>query len=329
MIEIANMIDQMIAQRCADLYILPGDQEYRLVATFPQRQGPQLISQLSLQQGEQIIGYFKYRADMAVSEHRRPQSGACRWWVKQRHSWLDLRLSTIGDYRTQESLVIRFIYPFDDQHYNLAFAKQWENINQFMFRRGLILFAGPMGSGKTTTMYRLARQHSDRQLVMTIEDPIEIAEPSFLQLQVNRSAQMNYQDLLRAGLRHRPDIFIIGEIRDPETAQMAVQASLSGHLVLATVHAQSAAGVLTRLRQLSVESYYLEQCLSGICYQRLLPTTANEQVVLFDLLSLKQINDYLHRQYTGGVSDDWQERIQTLQEKGTITRTTAENYKWG
>lgn len=329
MIQITTLINRMIERQCSDLYILPMEKRYRIVATYHGQIGNQQVTFLPQNQGEQMIGYFKYRANMAVSEHRRPQSGACRWWDPSQRRWLDLRLSTIGDYRTRESLVIRFIYPLNDRQYHLAFDHQWTTIQQMLIQRGLVLFAGPMGSGKTTTMYRLARQQAQNQVVMTIEDPIEIAEPAFLQLQVNHSAQMDYQDLLRAGLRHRPDIFIIGEIRDPETAQMAVQAALSGHLVLATIHAQSSRGVLARLQQLAVPTYYLEQSLSGICYQRLLPNTAQEQMVLFDLLDRKQIGYYLNHQSTGGVSDDWQKRIQTLQKEKQITAATATSFQWG
>lgn len=96
---------------------------------------------------------------------------------------------------------------------------------------------------------------------------------------------MGYQQLLKVGLRHRPQIFIIGEIRDPQTAQMAVQAALSGHLVMATVHARNVYGALTRLEQLNVDDFYLQQAVSCVCYQRLLPTVKKQLAVLFDLLA--------------------------------------------
>lgn len=113
--------------------------------------------------------------------------------------------------------------------------------------RGLIITSGPTGSGKTTTMYEVAKSMSQNKVVMTIEDPVEVHEPSFLQAQVNNEAGIDYQSLLKAALRHRPDILIIGEIRDQGTARLAVDAALSGHLVFATIHAKSTLQTISRL----------------------------------------------------------------------------------
>ena len=140
---------------------------------------------------------------------------------------------------------------------------------------------------------------------------------------------MGYQDLLRVGLRHRPDIFIIGEIRDPETAQIAVRAALSGHLVLATVHARSAWGVVSRLKELGIADHYLEQTLNTICYQRLLPLKDGQQAVLFDLLSGSPLVSQLGKHHRGGMSDEWQTALQTAKKAGTISTETATQYSAG
>ena len=314
-----------IDQRASDLYLLPRERAYQLLTLTSGKL--ELIAQYSLAAGQQLISYLKYQADMAVSEHRRPQTGALRWPHHQ-GAPIDLRLSTVGDYRGQESLVVRFIYRLTEQ-YQLMVPDQWTTLQAACQKRGLILFAGPMGSGKTTTMYRLARELKEDHVIMTIDDPVEIDEPAFIQLQVNELAQMGYQDLLRVGLRHRPDIFIIGEIRDPETAQIATRAALSGHLVLATVHARSAAGVLARLRQLGVSEHYLDQTVSLVCYQRLIEQAAGGMAVLFDLLTAAALPSVLAEPTKGGMSDAWQTRLAQAQATGQITAATATRYSAG
>lgn len=270
----------LINQRVADLYLLPYQGRYRLTAHVRGR----LVERRSLTQevGQQLIAFFKYRADMAVTEHRRPQAGGISW--PSQHGPVNLRLSTVGDFCERESLVIRFIYPISGD-YQLLVPDQWGQLEGITARRGLVLFAGPLGSGKTTTMYRLAREHRQETMVMTIEDPVEVEEPWFFQTQVNELAGLGYQELLRVSLRHRPQILIIGEIRDPETAAMAVRAGLSGLLVLATVHARSAPGVFQRLHQLGVSHADLDQTVSGACYQRLVPLKSRRVAVLFDLVT--------------------------------------------
>ena len=315
----------VINQRASDLYLLPRVREYELLVL----EAGELtrLAQYSLAEGQRLISYLKYQADMAVSEHRRPQTGSLRWPVANGSS-LALRLSTGADYGGRESLVVRFIYQLSD-HYRLLVPDQWESLTAGCRQRGLMLFSGPMGVGKTTTMYRLARQLKEGHVVMTIEDPVEIDEPAFIQLQVNELAQMGYQDLLRVGLRHRPDIFIIGEIRDPETAKIAVRAALSGHLVLATVHARSARGGLARLRQLGVADHYLAQTVTSICYQRLVEQCDGKAAVLFDLLAGEELKSELAAPGEGGMSDAWQANLQAAVARQQISAETAEKYQAG
>ncbi|MGN1279794.1 MAG: competence type IV pilus ATPase ComGA, partial [Limosilactobacillus sp.] len=291
----------IIGRRIADLYVLPFKNYYRLMVA---EQGQlKLFKETPPDYGCRLIAYLKYRADMAVSEHRRPQLGAMTWHCGPEK--VNLRLSSVGDYQGRESLVVRFIYQLTDDRYHLLFPEQWQELKGLLHRRGLILFAGPMGSGKTTTMYRLARELANKQVVMTIEDPVEINEPRFVQLQTNDLAGMGYQQLLRLGLRHRPNVFIIGEIRDPQTAMMTIQAALSGHLVLGTVHARDAYGVIARLIQLGISPYYLEQVLTGVCYQRLLMQTDRTLAVLFDQLSGPALACEVKKQQGRGMTDAW------------------------
>lgn len=312
----------LIRQRVADLYVLPFKHYYRLMVA---KQGQlSLVKEVSQDYGRRFIAYLKYRADMAVSEHRRPQLGAMTWQAGP--EIINLRLSSVGDYQGQESLVVRFIYHLTSQNYHLLFPHQWQTLKDLLKKRGLILFAGPTGSGKTTTMYHLAKEVADKQVVMSIEDPVEITEANFIQLQVNDLAGMGYQELLRLGLRHRPNVFIIGEIRDPQTAQMTIQAALSGHLVLTTIHAQNVYGGIARLKQLGVAPYYLQQVLTGICYQRLLNLRTRSPAVLFDLLAGKNLEMATTHQERTGMTDAWTKYLQQAIVAEKITASEGQKY---
>jgi general secretion pathway protein E len=136
---------------------------------------------------------------------------------------------------------------------------------------GLVLVTGPTGSGKTTTLYSTLRYLSGPEVnITTVEDPIEMVDPRFCQVQVQRQIEVSFATALRAILRQDPDVIMVGEIRDPETAQMAVQAALTGHLVFSTVHTRDAAGAITRLGELGVERFLLASVLRGVLAQRLL-----------------------------------------------------------
>ena len=192
------------------------------------------LDSLTTSRGIEVINYFKYIAQMDISEHRRPQVGAMIYLFDDKKYYL--RLSSLGDFNDAESLVIRIIYPINKSKYYLP--GQIQQLQELALKRGLVLTSGPTGSGKTTTMYELAKELGQDKVVMTIEDPVEVHETSFLQTQANNEAGIDYVSLLKAALRHRPDILIIGEIRDHGTARLAVDAALSGHLVLATIHAK-------------------------------------------------------------------------------------------
>lgn len=318
-------LNVIINRRIADLYVLPFKNYYRLMVA---EQGQlKLFKEVPQDYACRLIAYLKYRADMAVSEHRRPQLGALTWHCGPEK--VNLRLSSVGDYQGRESLVVRFIYQLTDDSYHLLFPEQWQELKTLLHRRGLILFAGPMGSGKTTTMYRLARELASRQVVMTIEDPVEISEPRFVQLQINDLAGMGYQQLLRLGLRHRPNVFIIGEIRDPQTAMMTIQAALSGHLVLGTVHARDVYGVIARLIQLGISPYYLEQVMTGVCYQRLLMRSDATPAVLFDQLSGPALANEIQKQQGRGMTNAWTRYLEQAVATGQLTSEEAAKYQNG
>lgn len=310
----AALITAAAKQKCSDIFILP---KAGFAVYFRTCQGLVLQKELDQQTGQGLINCLKYEAQMDLSEHRRPQIGALSF--EKGDLQLFLRFSSVGDYLDRESLVIRLIYARGDNRYFLP--EQFERFRALAQQRGLIITSGPTGSGKTSFMYDLAAKICGQQMVMTIEDPVEIKEPAFFQAQVNLKAGISYASLLKAALRHRPDILIIGEIRDSETAQIAVNAALSGHLVLATVHAKSTLQTVARLRGLGVSSSQLDNCLTAVSYQRLLPTPAGV-ACLFDLASGPDL------QKTGSFIA-WQDQLASLAKGGKISAETAQKYQWG
>ncbi|WP_143463269.1 competence type IV pilus ATPase ComGA [Levilactobacillus enshiensis] len=317
---VEKLLAQAIEQQVSDIYIIPHQAGYQV--RFRRLQLVSIWQTVPLAMGLQAMAYFKFHADMAVNERRRPQVGALTW-TRERVP-VELRFSTVGDYAGQESLVIRVIYPYAATQAAYLVPHQTTMLTKLARQRGLMIFAGPTGAGKTTTMYATASRLSVTALVLTIEDPVEIKEPRFIQLQVNPAAEMTYADLIKVGLRHRPDVFVIGEIRDQVTAQAAVRAALSGHLVLTTVHAQSAAGTVTRLLELGVSLEQLQQVLTAACYQRLIPRIAQPPAVLLDILTEKTIWD-ADSQTTEG----WRQALDQAARVGTITAATQQTFRAG
>ncbi|HLQ75596.1 MAG TPA: competence type IV pilus ATPase ComGA [Alloiococcus sp.] len=266
-----HIIELAMTYQTSDVHILPESWQY--IIYF--RLGGQMVRQFILEQeeGVRLISYLKFLANMDVGERRKPQSGSCTFEL---NSPVDLRLSTISNYRTNESLVIRLLSKkSEDDHIEQCFFKyELTQLKQLVkYKSGLILFSGPVDSGKTTTMYNLIRNRSftDKQQVISIEDPVEIEEADFLQVQVNEAAGITYESLIKSSLRHHPDVLIVGEIRDEETAKMVARGALTGHLIIASVHAKDAYGVIARLKELGISEELLQQIVIGIVFQKLLP----------------------------------------------------------
>ncbi|GAB6092366.1 competence type IV pilus ATPase ComGA [Furfurilactobacillus curtus] len=321
-----QVVAQAVAKAASDIYLFPKVVGYELI--IHTASGIVKLTDLSTERAQQLIAYIKYEANMVISDHRRPQLGALTYRVGQRE--LHLRLSTVGDFQDHESMVIRIIYPLASFQKHVTTTDQWRFLTNLATRRGLMVFSGPTGSGKTTSLYRLARQFSEESVILSIEDPVEIHESSFLQLQINELAGMDYNALLKLALRHRPDVLLIGEIRDEQTAKVALQAALSGHLVLSTVHAQNVLGVVSRLEQLGVSNQDLEQALTAVCYQRLVPGI-QQPLVIYDWLS----NDELfgeqrskirwHQQMTGR----WHDALNQSVFNGQVAPNVAEAFRAG
>ncbi len=218
-----------------------------------------------------ITSRIKVLARMDIAERRRPQDGRIKTRRSDRE--VELRVSSLMT-AYGEKVVIRVFDPSvllaDLQQ--LGFTVE----NRELFERwitspsGLILVTGPTGSGKTTSLYATLRYLSGPEVnITTVEDPIEMVDPRFCQVQVQRQIDVRFATALRTILRQDPDVIMVGEIRDAETAKMAVQAALTGHLVFSTVHTRDAAGAVTRLLELGVERFLLSSVLRGVVAQRL------------------------------------------------------------
>jgi competence protein ComGA len=208
---------------------------------------------------------------MDIGEKRRPQNGSFSHTVEG--NVIGLRLSTLPASHS-ESLVIRLL-PQQQQipFFQLSLFPDMTRklMSLLQHAHGLIIFTGPTGSGKTSTLYSLLHEtsHLFHRNVITLEDPIEKHSDTVLQVQVNEKAGITYTTGLKAILRHDPDIIMVGEIRDAETAQIAVRAALTGHLVLSTLHTRDARGAIFRLKEFGVSWLEIEQTLLAVTAQRL------------------------------------------------------------
>ena len=266
---VSLLINESVERRASDIHIEPFENRLRVryrvdgvmheIASHPSRLRFAIISRI------------KIMAKLNIAERRLPQDGRIRLSV--RGNEVDLRVSTVPTDHG-ESVVLRVL---DRSKVVLDFDRLgFDAGNRDAFRsllarpNGIILVTGPTGSGKTTTLYTaLTELNSPDRKILTVEDPIEYRLEGINQIAIKPQIGLGFADVLRSILRQDPDIIMVGEIRDLETAQIAVQAALTGHLVLSTLHTNSAAGTVTRLLEMGVESYLLNSTLSGVAAQRL------------------------------------------------------------
>ena len=267
---VSTMIQTALQERASDIHIEPQSARIRVryridgvlreTATHPIALHGPLLSRL------------KIMASMDIAEKRKPQDGQISVKVLGRD--LDIRASVLHS-NWGETMVMRLL----DKETALVSLEalgfhedDYDRFKRIIKRpNGIFLVTGPTGSGKTTTLYSTLRYLSGPEInITTVEDPIELIDPRFCQVQVNPQIDISFASALRTILRQDPDIIMVGEIRDTETAQMAVQSALTGHLVFSTVHTRNAAGAVTRLLELGVEPFLLSSVLRGVVAQRLI-----------------------------------------------------------
>ncbi|RIX43504.1 MAG: type II/IV secretion system protein [Rhodocyclales bacterium GT-UBC] len=260
-------------QRASDIHIEPrrdiGIVRFRIDGVLHQ------VYQIPMTVMNAMTSRIKLLGRMDVIEKRRPQDGRVKTRTPAGQE-VELRLSTLPT-AFGEKLVMRIFDPevLVRDFRSLGFSEDDQTRWQQMTRspNGIVLVTGPTGSGKTTTLYTTLKQLATPEVnVCTIEDPIEMVESSFNQMQVQGSIDLGFSDGVRALMRQDPDIIMIGEIRDLETAEMAVQAALTGHLVLSTLHTNDAPSAITRLLDLGVPPYLINSTLLGVMAQRLVRT---------------------------------------------------------
>lgn len=222
-----------------------------------------------------VIARFKVMARMNIAENRRPQDGT--FSISYKNCSYDFRINTLP-VSGKEKVCIRILAPAvslssTDKEIKLVGASELdiEKVKQMVScPNGIILTSGPTGSGKTTTLYSVLKSLNDESVnITTIEDPIEIKLEGINQSQINAKAGITFASCMRAILRQDPDIILVGEIRDYETLEIAISAALTGHLVLSTVHTNSAAATVTRLIEMGAKDYLVSSTLSGVIAQRL------------------------------------------------------------
>lgn len=269
-IKLANeIIQDGVDQSATDIHIEPWEDIIRIRFRIDGVLKDYETISKSMQAG--LSTRIKILSGMNISERRLPQDGRIRTSIRGQET--DFRVSSVPSIHG-ETIVIRILQRSSEllKLENLGFAefasKTLERITAIP--NGITLVTGPTGSGKTTTLYSILRRLNDgKSKIFTVEDPVEYRLEGITQLQIDAAIGLDFADTLRSVLRQDPDTILIGEIRDLETARIAIQAALTGHRVLATLHTNSAVGAITRLRDMGIDSFLLSATLRGVLSQRL------------------------------------------------------------
>ena len=274
---VAKFVNQIITNaidsKVSDIHIEPRLTGY--IVRYRKDGMLQKVLEIPSKVESSVIARFKVMSRMNIAEHRRPQDGT--FSIKYKKQSYDFRINTLS-VSGKEKMVIRVLAPAvslkaDDKKIVLVGATDNDLAkikDMVSCPNGIILTSGPTGSGKTTTLYSVLKSLNDEHVnITTIEDPIEIKLEGINQSQVNPKAGITFASCMRAILRQDPDIILVGEIRDYETLEIAISAALTGHLVLSTVHTNSAAATVTRLIEMGAKDYLVSSTLSGVIAQRL------------------------------------------------------------
>ena len=273
---------------------------------------------------EKLLIYMKFKANLDVSTHQIAQSGRYTYHAK---SIFYLRISTLPLSLGVESCVIRLIPQY------FTSKREYKDFNDFKSlmnkKQGLILLTGPTGSGKSTLMYQLVL-YAFQELnlnVITIENPVEQLLKGITQVSVNHKAGIDYVSSFKAILRCDPDVILIGEIRDAEVAKCVIQASLSGHLVLTTMHSSNCKGAILRLLEMGISVQEISQAINVISNQRLVTTTSNQRKLVCESITNNQIQYFFEHNHTlPKTFNNLKEKLLSLSKEGLICEDVVEKY---
>ena len=267
--QLERLLEEGMKARASDIHIEPDESRvrirYRIDGILHE------VASLPLNMHQPLISRIKILSDMNIADHRRPQDG--QFSFESSNARIDIRVATINTVNG-EMAVLRLLnkdlaaLALPQVGFIRESQEQFEKM--LMMPYGMILISGPTGAGKTTTLYAAVNSlDSASKNIITIEDPVEYRFENINQIQVNVKAGLTFASGLRSIVRLDPDVILVGEIRDSETAQIAVQSALTGHLVLSSVHANDTVGVLFRLIDLDVEPFLISSALIGIIAQRM------------------------------------------------------------
>lgn len=291
-----QLLERAIEKNSTDIHFTPVEDEYEI--HFNRDLKLSKVGSLPPQLVDRMITFFKFQSSLDISEKRKPQSGSFHKEIQSEN--YSFRVSTIPSIHYKESLVIRIqkhnrILPIDELCFEKEWAETFKKVSEN--QQGLVLFSGPTGSGKTTTMYSLTAYCTNElnRHVISIEDPVENRHAHLLQIQVNEHAGITYSTGLKAVLRHSPDIIMLGEIRDRETAKIAVSASLTGHLVFSTVHSKDPIGTIFRMIDFGISIEELRQTVICVAAQRLIKKRSGQLGTIYQIIAHEEVEKVIDR----------------------------------
>jgi type IV pilus assembly protein PilB len=271
-----NVIGEAIRRNASDIHVRPGEKDVELI--FRIDGDLTLIRRFPSSLLRAIVGRIKVLAKMDITEHRLPQDGQIHF--RNRDRTTDIRISVMPSIEG-ESVVMRLLLTnmgaknIAEVGLSPADVQRFKNVLDRS--HGLILVTGPTGSGKSTTLYAALKDVIQRNVnIITVENPVEFHIPGITQIPINAEIGMTFAAALRNILRHDPDVIMVGEIRDRETAKIAVESAQTGHLVLSTLHTNSAVSTISRLIEMGVDSYLVKATLLGVLAQRLVRRNCTE-----------------------------------------------------
>lgn len=266
---INELVEKALKLNASDIHIEPMDEKFSRIR-FRIDGKLRIISEMDYLSYIKLLTRIKLSSKLDISEKRRPQDGYLKL---EKFPEIDFRISTLNTI-VGEKLVLRIlsIEIFKKSQNLLGFSDDSKKIleNAIKNKSGMIIFSGPTGSGKSTSLYSLLNKLNDeKRNIISIENPVEINILGINQISINEKIGLTFQNALRSILRQDPDIIMLGEIRDKETAKMAVRAAITGHLVLTTLHTNNSFASINRLRDLGVEDYLIKQSVNTLASQRL------------------------------------------------------------